>query len=253
MDRAGIHYSLQLQSELRERLGRRDIEVITLGKGSYATPHSLIFLELDVLSWNPDLVILSHNVNDLSATYYPGFTPDYSNKYGDPYYFGDFTTTDAFFQHFQLYWSVKTRLGRMLNRDAYAYRTKSYGDEVNPEGIAVFMRNLRSFVTLAESNGISVLLATQPYDANQPPSNFEKPSIKKITHPLPEELAKHHAQYNRAIETVATEKGAWFVDNARTMNNRSEYFIDPYHYTVLGVRTLAQNYAGFLIANDIIR
>ena len=250
---AGIHYPLQLQSELRKRLGRPDIEVINLGNSAYATPHSLIFLELDVLSWNPDLVILSHNANDLGATYYPGFTPDYSNKYGDPYYFGGFTTADAIFQHFQLYWSLKTRLGRVLNRDAYAYRTKSYGDEVNPEGAAVFIRILRSFVTMAESNGISVLLATQAYDANKPPRNFEKPSIKKIIYPLPEEMAKHHAYYNRLIETVAAENGAWFVDNAGSMKYSLRLFIDPLHYTEQGVRELDQNYADFLIANDIAR
>ena len=64
------HYPLLLQTKLRHALARDDIEVINVGNPSYATPHSLILLTLDVLSWQPDLVILSHNINDLTALYW---------------------------------------------------------------------------------------------------------------------------------------------------------------------------------------
>ncbi|ETX06172.1 MAG: hypothetical protein ETSY2_18725 [Candidatus Entotheonella gemina] len=74
------HYPLLLQTQLRRTLARNDIEVINVGNPSYATPHSLILLAFDVLSWQPDLVILSHNINDLTALYWPDFTFDYSNK-----------------------------------------------------------------------------------------------------------------------------------------------------------------------------
>ena len=55
--------------------------VISVASSAYATPHSLTLLSLDVLSWDTDLVILSHNINDLQAAYMPGFKPDYSHKY----------------------------------------------------------------------------------------------------------------------------------------------------------------------------
>ena len=121
VQRNEIHYPLLLQSELRRRLGRENIEVINVGNEGYATPHSLILLSLDVLSWDPDLVILSHNGNDLTAAYWPGFTYDYSNKYSDPFYSGEslrerFTLANLLFQHSRLYWFVKSRTDRRPKR-----------------------------------------------------------------------------------------------------------------------------------------
>ncbi|MEA1929219.1 MAG: SGNH/GDSL hydrolase family protein [Candidatus Auribacterota bacterium] len=87
---AGIHYPILLQSKLRESLGTGAIEVINVAKGAYATPHSLILFELDVLSWQPDMIIVSHNINDLHAVYWPNFTYDYSNKYSHKFFLPDY-------------------------------------------------------------------------------------------------------------------------------------------------------------------
>lgn len=257
--KSGIHYPLQLQSELRQRLVRENVEVINVANSAYATPHSLILLELDVLSWEPDLVILSHNTNDLSATYWPDFTFDYSNKYSDPYYLGEdyksrFTTMNAIFQHFQLYWVVKDRLNRALNKQAFTVKRRSYGDEPDPAGVAVFERNLQSFVALAKSNGVQVLLVSQPYYAANASTSgvFEKPYNKSVVRPLPDEEAVFHAYYNKVIRRVAADTGAWFLDNAQLMPNQDEYFSDSVHYTIAGVERLAGNYADFLVATRII-
>ena len=104
MRSGGRHYPLVVQSELRERLGRDNIEVISVANSAYATPHSLILLELDVLSWDPDLILISHATNDLTATYFPDFAYDYSHKYSDPYYLRSesVTVTNALFQHIQI-------------------------------------------------------------------------------------------------------------------------------------------------------
>jgi len=129
----GMHYPLRLQQMLRERLGRDDIEVINVGNQAYATPHTLNLLLLHVVHWDPDLVILSHNVNDLTAAYFPGFRSDYSNKYSNDFFLPDhenrYTTAHVLFQNSQLYWFLVGRLANFETRmrPNKRYLRQSYG------------------------------------------------------------------------------------------------------------------------------
>ena len=262
----GEHYPLQLQNRLRERLGREDIEVINVANAAYATPHSLIMLALDVLSWDPDLVVLSHNANDLSATYWPDFTFDYSNKYSDEFYIGQeissrFSVPNVLFQHFQLYWVLKKNLGRIAG-DTCKYQVdcnrlddirESYGPQPNPLGRRIFKRNLRSFVTLAKSQGIEVLLASQAHSSQVVPIENETQNNNGVTRPLNDEWRSHSDSYNRAIEEVANEMNIWFMDNAKSMKGKDQYFIDRIHYTSAGVTELANNFSDFIISVAIIK
>jgi hypothetical protein len=82
----GIHYPLVLQQVLQQALPSRTIEVINAGHEGYATTHLLTILAFDALSWKPDIVILSEDFNDLEASYFGTFFPDYSQKYSIDYY-----------------------------------------------------------------------------------------------------------------------------------------------------------------------
>jgi len=257
----GVHYPLVLQSILRERL-KKDVEVINVGYPAYATPHSLILLELDVLFWKPDLVIIGHNVNDLTTGYWSDFTFDYSNRYSNRFYLPDhrsrFTLINLIFQHSQLYWFGKYRIGELRNivmRSRVKLRRKSYGDKPKSVAMKVFELNLRSFVTLAASNGIQVLLTTQPL---QPSEEYffrhmgYKPYNDRVTYPFHEEFVRHHSSYNEIIKHVAMDTGVSFIDNNKIMEGRKEYFVDFVHYSKRGLEKLGRNYADFIIANGII-
>jgi len=105
-----------------------------------------------------------HNINDVGAAYWPDFTFDYSNKYSDPYYFGEnlktrYTVMNVLFQDFNSYWYLRGRIDRGLFGNEFEPKRRSYGDEPNLDAAAVFERNLTSFVTLANSNGIQTLLS----------------------------------------------------------------------------------------------
>lgn len=107
------HHPLLLEAKLKARYGDRAIEVINVGNSGYATPHSIILLALDVISWEPDLVILSFNNNDRFAMYWPKFSFSYSHLYGHevfiPNHPSRYTTVNVVFQNFQLYWVIKKR------------------------------------------------------------------------------------------------------------------------------------------------
>jgi hypothetical protein len=133
---------------------------------------------------------------------------------------------------------------------------KSYGAEPNPAAIEVFERNLRSFIALATANDIKILLSTQPLQTSEEYflRHMEyKPYNSVIQYPLHEEFIEHHRAFNKAIQKVALENDALFIDNNAILAGKDEYFIDFVHYTPKGIERLAENYAEFLIQNDIIQ
>ncbi len=249
-DQTQMHYPLLLQSYLREELASDNIEVINLGMSGYATPHSLILLQLDVLSWDPDLVILSHNINDLLTSYWPNFTYDYSHQYGTQHYFYNISLPNLIFQHSQLYWLVKFRLN-----PAHEMIRKPYGDALPKESLNVFKRNLKTFIAISKKNNVQVLLGNQPLQRNE--EYFDSHMRHKkynniVVYPLHDEFITHHTTFNKIIEQVDKENNVLFVDSDKILANNEELFIDFVHYTSVGVQVLAQGYADYILDHKII-
>jgi len=244
----GPDYPRSLQKMLKERHPDKNIEVINLGMSAYATPHSLILLELDVLSWSPDFVILSHNANDLLATYFKDFTFDYSNKYAHPFYYANygaqFSLPNQILQWSHFYWFLR---GKIINTWTYHtdFRRESYGPEPPQVSQEVFRRNLETFAAIAQSNGIHVLFGTQPLEPSK--EYWERHMGFKhfsrfydaVIYPLHEEFVSHHRRFNEIIREVAREMKATLVDN--TFSDQ-KYFVDFVHNTPEGIEKLAENY-----------
>ena len=257
-----MHYPLRLQQMLRDRLGHDDIEVINVANQAYATPHALNLLLHHVVHWDPDLVILSHNVNDLTAAYFPGFRSDYSNKYANEFFLPDhdnlYTASNVLFQNSQLYWFLVGRLAELETRmrPNRPILRERYGAEPPEEARAVFEHNVRSFVRYAQSHGIPVVIGSQPFMPGE--SFFDahwgfKPDNYKaaVRFPEHEEFVAHHAAYNRSLERLAEQLGAVFVDNDAALAGREEYFTDSVHYTRAGIERLAKSYTDALLAAGI--
>lgn len=256
-----IHYPLVLQSILRKALNTDAIEVINVANSGSSTAHSLILLELDVISWEADLVIISHNINDLGAAYWPDFTFDYSNKYSSKFYHmpdvGSIcTTSNMLFQHSQLYWYVREKMNAGVTNERTEIRRRHYDIKSLQLPLQVFKRNLRSFVAIAKENGIKVLLGNQPLQPSEEYFNRHvayKPYNSIVTYPLHDEFLQHHRAFNNAIKQVAEETHVLFIDNDSALGGKKDYFIDYVHYTPEGVYKLANNYANFLFKNHVVR
>jgi len=257
-EEAGIHYPLVIQSRLQEELPDKNIEVINVSNAAYCTVHSLIELELDVVEWEPDLVILSHNVNDLTSAYWPEPTYDYSNKYSDPHFSVPdlkkiYTPANVIFEHSQLYWFVKYRIEVLRGHVSSDMRRKSYGDTPPRLVTDIFKRNLGTFIEIARANGARVLLGSQPIHPEEKlfnlPMEVKKYNVRMI-YPLHDEFLQHHRIFNEAIKEVADEYGVPFLDNDASLAGDDRYFIDFVHYTPEGVKKLGINFAEFILSAD---
>ena len=255
----GMHYPLRLQELLSEMYPGRTIEVINTGNSAYATPHLIVLLSLDVLSWDPDLIIASENINDLVAAYFPDFALDYSNKYTHETFLPQRSFTEALFGWSRLYWVIVSRMEalsyRMLEARDTVYTRRSYGNEPPPEAKAVFRRNWETFVDIARARDIPVILASQPLEPSEHYWNLHMRYKKYNTvavYPLHEEFLLHHATFNATIKEVAHEKGVFFVDNAAVFAGERTLFSDFVHYTRAGIEELANQYATFIDRHHII-
>jgi lysophospholipase L1-like esterase len=258
VNRIGKHYPLLLQERLRKTLKHNDIEVINVGNSSYTTIHSLILLELDIISWKPDLVILSHNYNDLATGYWDKeFKVDYSHKF--LYYFYNplerITFFNLLFQNSALYGTLWHKFSRFRVGPKHI-KQKSRGNKPSQISIDIFRRNLHSFITIAKANGIDVILGNQPIYPDR--DTFLKfaprlPYNKIITWPLFAEFVNHHRYFNKILSDVARESNVWYVDNDSFLNHEKNLFTDILHYTPEGVRKLAAHYTDFIIKNNLIK
>ena len=262
--RTGQHYPLRLQTMLRDLLNTDNIEVINVSYPAHSTAHSIILLELDVISWDPDLIIVSHNTNDLSASYWPDFALDYSNKYSQKRFFPSdesvYTLSNLVFQHSELYWLLTSKLNkvkRSLERKNKKIIRRSYGNEPPLLALEVFKRNLQTIIDIAEANDIKVVLGNQPI--KEPSKEYfeyyirQKSDNSPMIYPLHGEWVKHHGAFNRAIAEVAAENQVLLSDNDAVMRGKKEYFIDIFHYTPKGVDALAMIYANLLLGEKAIQ
>jgi lysophospholipase L1-like esterase len=250
----GIHYPMLLQKILQQELPSRNIEVINVGHEGYATTHLLTILAFDALSWSPDIVILSEDFNDLEASYFKTFLPDYSQKYSIDYY--DPTILELLGHRSRLYRFVRSRLLRIDALNHYPVQRAHYGPLPPRLGREVFARNLKSFVTLAQSNGIKVVLGSQALEALSEEDfveDFERKSYNDLVwYPEHDLFIRHHQAFNNIIERVAHQAGALFVDNNRILGGSPEFFEDFIHYSKLGVETVARNYADAILSAGLI-
>lgn len=258
----GIHYPLLVENRLEEVYPNMNFELINVSHSAYSTAHSLIALTLNALSWDADAVILSHNINDLKAAYFPNFTPNYANKYSHDFYTKPDKLTCGLcplYEWSTLYWVAEQQFQAFAFKQSIGegfYNRKSYGMEPPELAQRAFRRNLEEFVETAQDNGMRAVLGTQPLQPSREyfdrGSRF-KPYNDIVEYPEHEEYVAHHGRFNEIIREVANEQNAVLVENDRYFDGDKEYFIDNVHYTEAGLRRLAENYYDTITASDLTR
>lgn len=214
-------YAPSLRAILAARFPNRPPEIINVSHEAYALTHSLTLLAFDVLSWQPDLLIVSHNFNDREAAYFPNPLPDYSNKYGTVYFMPNFpnpfTAPNYLFGWSHFYWALKEKMAEW--RAASARPLRASMPELPDASTKLFTRNLDTFITIAQSRHIPLLLASQPINQNENVWDAylkKRPYNREVAYPLHEEFLAHHRLFNGIISKRARTHNIPFVDLAET-------------------------------------
>lgn len=246
---AGIHWPLVVERELH-RAGRGDVRIYNGAMSAYTTAHSLVRLSLDALQYQPDLVLVMHNINDLLVVYGAGaqeqpIDASYRIKYGRKSLTGTLDESDVVLSRLLVF--LRERLER-LREAGQPPALERYDLEA---GRSIFERNLRSLVAVARAHGAEVVLVTMPL-ARSPLRFGETAALARggVLDRMPPHarfLADFDA-YNESVRRVGAALGVPVIDAARLVPSDDRLFADLVHTTSEGVEVMGRAVAPKLLA-----
>ena len=219
--------------------GRR-YEVLNCGVPGYSTAESLIDLELRLLEFEPDALVIYHGINDARLVQARGFEPDYSHMrvvWREPQVS---PLSQWLWTHSYAYaWLARAggfgpstvRLEDLIYVDDWAdlYVPADGGAaEINRDGVDVFIRNIDSMVALARARGVEVLLTTFPMRGG---------AAARVEG---QDFAPTVAVMNRQLVEYARTQGVPLCDFAAALDSRRELFQDQAHLTAEGAAVQAE-------------
>ena len=239
----GLHWPLVLERELHAA-GRTDVRVYNGAMSAYSTAHSLVRLAFDVLRYEPDVVIVMHNLNDLTVNYFAardGSSVDanYLVKYGRQTFIQQVEERDLIVS--RLGYSIRRRLRQLFPRTDPSW-SEDY--DLAP-GLALFRRNLRSLAAVARAHDSELVALTMP--ATRDRGAFDA-TRELRQHPLPsyDRFFRDFDAYNDAIRALAAG-GIPVIDMAERLPEEDGRFADIVHYTSAGVEAFGRTLAPALL------
>jgi len=241
---AGIHWPLVAERALHAA-GRTDVRIYNGAMSAYTTAHSLVRLSFDALQYEPDFVVVMHNVNDLLVVYGAGaqgkpVDANYLVKYGRKSLTGALDESDVVLSRLWVF--LRERI-RRLSPQGPPPPLEHYDLE---SGRRLFERNLRSLVAVARAHGAEAILVTMPL-ARSPLRFDETAALARggVLDRMPphERFLADFDAYNESVRRVGAELGAPVIDAARLVPSDDRLFADLVHTTTAGAEVMGESVA----------
>jgi lysophospholipase L1-like esterase len=231
-------YPELLEDSLRAKFPDQAIEVYNAGAPDFSSAHSLVNIQFRISEFDPDIILLMHNVNDLSASFFGTVLhSDYANKY-----LVETKLSHDLLASYSVYgFFMQSRLlsKLLLNKLALARANIHYDVDIST-GKRLFKRNLRNISDVCTRHGIKLVFLTQP-----------RSSESKMVFP-----AEYFDEFNQVIVSTAAEENRDLIDMAELMGHDPQLFLDEVHYTPTGLyefsNALSSNLAP-LVAEMIVK
>lgn len=253
----GDDYPAQLQAILRAN-GYSNVEVVNAGVPQYATYENLINFQLKILDDAPDMLITYEGINDVVT------------RLVDPKAYVGNNPMRGIWNAEGLYALPPSTVARFVGMNLGLLRRPAILDsvlaptstvercghptfcanlgltplevlEANPP--RYFERNMRHLLLLAQAHNVQVVLSTWAY--------YPLPSNGNLymTYPHMQLGADQHNDITRAL---ALEFNAPLIDFAKSVPDDPDLWLDGLHLTAKGAREQAEQYAQFLLENDLL-
>ena len=254
-----------LEGMLNQSSNQRRYEVINCGETGFNTTQEVIYLMIEGLFLQPDLVIFLDGVNDTYAGYkgYPAGYPEHYERYNnlltgnlkerEKESFTVDTELEYLKNQRKVIWDSKE--SEILNRINDTLKGKQepgvekIKDYTTPEEFALrHFYNVRAARALGEDFGFSVLAAIQPvpvfFKPLHPQEKLALETVRKASPDYHMELTYWENYYNQyADQVISLSKGAGVpVCDLRKVfeNDTRPLYIDDCHVTSDGYNTVAE-------------
>ncbi len=240
----------RLQERLRASRPDLRIEVVNAGVPGYTVSHSRINLEERVLALDPDLIVVYHAANDLSAIqklYCSSRQVD--NKRATALT----RVAEWLSRHSLLYRKVAKNVNVQLAGRDTARRL----DHLPEPAVAEFRSILSALVDDCRRAGIPVVLCTVAthFRADQPPAVRRRAagtSLYYNRYLTVDALIDAFERFNSAIREVAVQAGAPCADVFSAVPGTPVYFGDSIHFSDEGTRLVADCLHETLAASGLV-
>lgn len=240
-------------------LQNKKISIINSGRNGYSSAQMLVRLEFDLLPFNPDMVTLMTNINDLSVNFFPSDNrTNYANKYLDVGLLAiPSTIKDSFLSKSRVlvftYKSLNTIKSTFTSKTIVTDNGEKVLSNIHyskkPTELKFkeeFRNNLISIVAIAKAHNITVILMSQPatFSEDKYALMFGYQSYNnRIFYPKIDEFKNMFLEYNGVVKEVAEQENIDFIDMYNLMGNDKKYFVDVVHYSPDGVTRFAKIYS----------
>jgi hypothetical protein len=260
-----------LENSLRESISSMEIEVLNAGNHWHTSKHSIIKYLFKVRNFDPDLIIVWHGINDLVRSFasqqfsYGKYQEDYSHFYG--------ALSGVFHGHvshhktkpiieFESILMNRISKQRVLFKDLITgpIETKiEYIKCPNFPSLIPFEKNMRSLVHLAKSDGVEIILATQPNMFKQNLTQEEKDMLffaktfctnQSNQAPDLNSMINGMNLFNSKIRQICKEENIGLIDLEKKVSKKAQFFCDDVHYTEDGNKLIALTLKDFILSNQ---
>jgi lysophospholipase L1-like esterase len=241
----------RVEEQLCKTVGKR-VRVWNQGRQWYTTQHSLINYETNLRHHRPNVLIVMHTINDLlhNADFcYFSFAPfreDYSHFYGP----------------LSRILTNPTLLGTVGDfvRMFWYHTPREVVEQTEFPGLVPFKRNLNTLIDLAEKDGVTVILMTQPNLYKADISEKERSRLAMLNS---EAIGEHKKwsynsafvgfqKYTEAVKEVAAERNVILIDLERAVPKTLEYFDDDVHYEDITFDLVANTIVAEILQRNLI-
>ena len=231
----GLHWPLWVERELQQR-GFTEVRVYNTGMSAYTSAHTLVRLAFDALEYEPDIVIVMHNINDLTVNYRAAIAGQpvdshYRVAFTDKAFTGQLDDSDVVLS--RVAQSMRSRWAAWMQPD------KAVPDTYDiTAGRRYFQRNLTNIQALVAARSAVLTLLTMPLcESEAVYRQVEFQGRRQFSSPVPSDFArfnKDFASYNEAIREVARAKNIAMVDMSQLFGRNESVFSDFVHYNAAG-------------------
>ena len=257
-NQANEHYCGELNKNLENNtIAGKKLRCLNGAKAGYSTAQSLVRLQFDLLAFQPDMITVMNNINDLNVNFFPnqGNRTNYAEKYlaeifADSPEFANMPLlreSRVLITGYRGVHNVQRTLRKWIRKEEKGELFIMFTNETIPLRLKEqFRRNLKSIVAIGKAHNITVVLMTEPFLADQ--KKFEigfghEDYNKEIFYPQLPEFKRMLEEYNQVIEDVAAEENVPFMDMYAFMGQNQSYFIDSAHYTKEGEEQFGKIYS----------
>ncbi len=230
--------------------GRR-YEVIDAGVPGFTSTQELFLVQAEVISWDPDMVVVYDGFNDMffgsMPTYRPNWVPrdeELTQFLKRPVWMEDPVERNIFILHLYRDWRRRRERARMtppeFATDSPAGLRFSYKPHL--EAVRVYRANLRSLVAMLKDRGVTPVLVYQPTLFDKTPwSPEERADFARVVPRYAESMRTLLPLGAQAVKAVARTEHVTSADFTRIFDGiPGSTFEGQVHQSDMGNRIIAR-------------